>query len=347
VTAVTSGALPLVEASGTPHELGVAHGRAAASAIESLYWWRMGAILSRTGESEADVLARSTLYLGSTEQQVPHLLEEVQGIAAGSGLGFERTFFLQVATDVDRRSGKDGCSAVGIATDADGPMIAQNWDQPPVSRGKQIMLRLRPTGGPEILMFTHAGIVGYIGMNAAGVGHVQNQLYRSADAAYGLSQYFIHRRLLEFDTTEDAVDWLQSIPIGSTANYVIGDRSGNIVDLELGDGRAVAVSHGPTIAHTNHYTHAAFMSGDDYRIALPDSSQRLDTLRTNYGQMLDRADLYRSLADHANYPISICRHEDDGLQTVASIVLWLGQRRMEVSYGNPCRTPYMSYPMGD
>jgi isopenicillin-N N-acyltransferase-like protein len=52
------------------------------------------------------------------------------------------------------------------------------------------------------------------------------------------------------------------------------------------------------------------------------------------------------LSDHADRPGSICTHPDerqprlDRSATVASVVMDLGERRMWLADGQPCRTPY-------
>ena len=245
--------LPEVVVAGTPEAMGEAHGETLRSLIGEVYAWRIGEIRAVTGEPEAAVLDRAARHTAAAEAHLPQIVAEVDGIGRGSGLGFRRAFFLQVATEVSLEP-VAGCSAIGVVDVEGGPIVAQNWDQPIASAGKQVVVRFRPSDRPEVLMFGHAGVVGYIGLNEHGVGHVGNQLYSSeARRADGLTQYFINRRLLEFDSVEPALAWLTSVPIASTCNYLLGDASGALADVELGAGRATVQGRGRSLTHTNHY----------------------------------------------------------------------------------------------
>jgi isopenicillin-N N-acyltransferase like protein len=52
------------------------------------------------------------------------------------------------------------------------------------------------------------------------------------------------------------------------------------------------------------------------------------------------------LADHADYPHSICAHPDPADHpceqgaTIASVLMDLGARRLWLAAGNPCQVPY-------
>lgn len=333
-------ALPVITIAGAPEALGAAHGEAVRDLIRDVFRWRMDEIVAASGEDEVTVLERAGRYLPAAGRLAPQLIDEVRGIGRGSGLGFERAFFLQVATEVALEAGPwaAGCSAVGSAVGPGAPLVAQNWDQPSTSAGKQVVLHMRPAGRPEILMFGHAGVVGYIGLNDRGLGHVGNQLYSATAAgADGLTQYFINRRLLEFDDAAAALDWLTSVPVASTCNYLLGDASGDLADVELGNGRATVQARGPAMAHTNYYLLERFAPADGYAAVLPDSPARLAALRAG-------ATGVGSLQDHSGNPAGVCRHEEPpGLTTRASIVLRLGARELAVASGPPCVTQYATY----
>ena len=277
--------------------------------------------MAATGETEEALLRRADAYLPQIGRFAPDLVAEIEGIGRGSGLGFRRALFLQVATELSLEP-LAGCSAIGRVTPGHEPLIAQNWDQPIESAGKQAIVRFEPTGKPHILMFGHAGVVGYIGLNDRGVGHVGNQLYSSAPpaAGSGLTQYVINRRLLEFERAEDALAWLTSVPVASTCNYVLGDASGTLVDVELGRGRAVVQARARRRRCTPTTTCDPDGADTDASAdVLPDSPARLAALRSR------PADL-EALQDHTGHPVGVCRHEEPpGLTSRASIVLRLAE----------------------
>ena len=80
---------------------------------------------------------------------------------------------------------------------------------------------------------------------------------------------------------------------------------------------------------------------------MPDSAHRLAAATrllaaAAAAQQVDATLLKRVLADHEGFPASICRHGDDGpgWHTLASHVMDLKNRSIEVAIGNPCETSY-------
>jgi isopenicillin-N N-acyltransferase-like protein len=300
----------------------------------------MGRATERMSEREA--LRAASEYAPLLERHVPELVEEVAGIAAGADLPFERALFLQVATEIELRAAQpgDGCSGLG-GLDRDGAaVIAQNWDQPATSRGLQAIVRLTPPDGrPALCFFGWPGVVGYIGVNSAGVANVNLQLY-SRRRPFGVPGYFVTRKLLSFATLDEGLAWLAEVPTGSTAGYVVGDRTGRVATLELAENGARCVT-GRAVAHTNHFHDAEWTGIDDAQAVLPDSYPRLGRLRHALEANGDvEAAVKAALSDHEGYPSSVCRHEPDGLQTVASIVIRTGVPELRVAAGNPCTHAY-------
>jgi hypothetical protein len=66
-------------------------------------------------------------------------------------------------------------------------------------------------------------------------------------------------------------------------------------------------------------------------------------LRENYGQLTAR--LFQSLlADHANYPGSICKH---GIETVTifGLIINLNELKAWIGRGQPCQTTWQPYSL--
>lgn len=282
-------------------------------------------------------------YAPFVEAYAPELLEEVRGIGEGAEIGFERAFFLQVASELEPKPTVQ-CSSFATSLVPDGPIVAQNWDTSRDYFGKVIVLRLRPCGRPALLMFTIAGVIGYIGQNEHGLGQVANSLY-SEDRRLGLTGYFIMRKFLEASSVNQAVSWLQGVQVGSNGNYLLGDISGNVVDLELGEGTFHLIRH-PAQVHTNHYVGSAWKAKATDMSVLPDSYPRYQRLSELLGDGMDRDHVVAALKDHKGFPVGVCRHESgSGLTTTASVVHELGLRTMLVCCGNPCQAPYCRFSL--
>lgn len=340
--------LPEITARGGPRELGLEHGRAARDLIRSAYATRMRRACQ--GFEESTVLQHAMEYQPYVEMYSPELIDEIAGIAAGAEMSYEAVFFLQVATELELAAAAhdapvtDGCSSLGAVDPEAGPFIGQNWDQPQGTYETQIILRLIPASGPPLMMFTRAGVIGYIGVNSAGVGHVNNQLYASSPP--GLTGYFITRKFLSFESVQDAISWLQEVQIGSSGNYLLGDARGILVDVELGNGQIAKIAK-PIQIHTNHYLTRRQEAGDRASDQLPDSFDRYDRLVDLFGGSGTYGSAVAALKDHAAYPKSVCRHEgNSGLSTVASVLIKLRAKQMLICKGNPCRGAYTPYTLG-
>lgn len=330
-----------ITASGPPRQLGREYGEAASDLIANVYELRMR--LCSQGSTVVNVLDRAMAYSPFVKRYAPELLEEVRGIGEAAGIGFEQAFFLQVASELDARA-EPGCSSLATSMSADGPIIAQNWDTSLDYLGNEIVVHLRPHGKPQAVLFAIAGVIGYVGLNEHGLGQVTNSL-KLGDRRLGLTGYFMMRKFLEARYVEEALTWLQGVQIGSDGNYLIGDVTGTVVDVELGGGR-VRLLRGPVQVHTNHYVAGHWEIEEKASAVLPDSCDRYLRLKELIGDGTDSAQVFGALKDHAGFPASVCRHEGSaGLATNASVVHNLGAREMLVCVGNPCRGEYYSFPV--
>ena len=66
-------------------------------------------------------------------------------------------------------------------------------------------------------------------------------------------------------------------------------------------------------------------------------------LRENHGQLTPER-FQSLLADHANYPGSICKHGLESV-TVFSLIIRLEERRAWIGRGRPCQTSYYEYTL--
>lgn len=336
-------ALPEVTVAGTHYEMGRQHGAACAPLIRRVLDARMAIVRRSTGLNAAAALEAAGRYYDPVAASCPHLIEEVRGIADGAGIQFPEAFFIQVVTEIGFRA--EGCSALAVRDARGAWFVAQNWDVPRDVAGVQIVLRVRPDDGPEAMMFTYAGVIGYMGINELGVCHVANQLV-TPDWRPGVTHYFVKRRFLEADSVDACLRVVGGVAISSSASYVIGDGRRAIALEWLPSGTATV--EGERLAHTNHILDPSLVRFERYLGTLPDSPQRLSRLErllgANDGAAL--AGIRSILSDHDGHPSSICRHGGSGdLVTQASVIFEPARRVMHLAYGNPCVTPFVSYPV--
>ena len=337
-------ALSTVTVSGSRYELGRQHGEACADLIRRVLAGRAAIIQRATGMPAAQAVEAGLRYLPPVAGRFPHFIEEVRGIADGARVTFGEAFFIQVATELGFNS--EGCTTLARRS-ADGHwVVAQNWDTPHDVEGSQIVLRVRPDDAPEAVMFTYAGVIGYMGINRRGVCHVSSQLL-SPDWRVGVTHYWVKRRFLELDSVDACLDLVREVPISSSGSYVLGDPLRAVVVEWLPSG--VSVREGDRLAHTNHILDPSLRHLERYLDALPDSPIRLERLHQLMNGALGSgtgdalATAKTMLADHVGHPAGICRHGSQDLHTRASIIFEPSKATMHVAYGNPCVTPYQTY----
>lgn len=249
----TATRLNAINCSGSPFEIGQAHGAATAELIRTgLANWSANIALHERDVD--DYLARflsETAFLPTIERFAPDLLAELQGIADGAGIPFDRILAYNLMDEEwSYRVGKldeqtPGCTAIAIA----GAAIGQTMDIPTAHDGTQVVLSIQPTAGVEKLVFTAAGMLGLNGANRAGVGVVVNNLSQLPSSREGLPVIFTMRGVLDQETAATAADWIESVPHAVGQHYLVGDPT-EIISLE---GAANGVYRVPM---KDHYVHA-------------------------------------------------------------------------------------------
>jgi isopenicillin-N N-acyltransferase-like protein len=345
-----------VRVSGAPFERGRQHGDQAGDLIRRFVDQLVDGLRARRGAAgrggvtREAILARTLGFLPVYERFAPHLVEEIRGVAAGAGVAFAEALLCNVRGEVGAYV-DGGCTAfaLGRRVTATGDVLAgQNSDQGPAARDVSIVLSVEPDRGPAITMFTHAGGVGYHGFNSAGVAVFANSLPATTRQP-GMPHYLMKRVLLEQTNVEACLAVLRRARVASAGNYVLADRSGRTLDVELTPQRAAIVEpRDDCVVHANHYEHPdleRFNAGEPGVERSTCRSARLGAIVADaYGRVTVEV-LKAALSDHAGEPATICGHDPGYLTTVASLIAEPDHGRFHVSYGNPCQSGYTVYLM--
>jgi isopenicillin-N N-acyltransferase-like protein len=338
---------PLYRASGTHRELGRQHGELAARQIKA----HIETMRARPKLSEEQFRRRVAQFQPMFERYCPHLLDEMRGLAEGAGVTLEEAMLCSIRGELGSAPA-GGCTtyAIGRNGAAGHDVIAgQNADMGSRMIPLAYVLHLQPENKPEVLIWTFGGMLGYHGMNSAGVAHFSNALSGGPRPQFGMPEYVYERLMLECSSTEQVIDVLRKLPLASNENFMICDRQGNIANAE-------ATTAGPEVlrdqgagylAHTNHFLCDRYSTAENLKRSLADSAprqKRINALiKSRYGS-IEVDDIKRFLSDHSGYPASICRHGSD-MQTVASMISEPARRRMHIALGNPCQHRYVTYSM--
>lgn len=348
---------PCYTAAGTPHELGQQHGVQARTHIHGFLDY-LGHMLKLSREQ---LHCRAVRFLPLFGQFAPHLVEEICGLAEGASIPMAEALAVQIRGELAQIQ-DEGCTAFVVAPRgcASGQiLIGQNSDVEPEMDEFAYVLRLVPEDRPAMLMWTFGGMIGYHGLNSAGIAHFANSLGGGPKWKFGLPHYPVKRLMLEQRSLDDVLGVLQHAPVCSSGNYVLCDGIGRIADVELTPaGFALLDDAGENfIAHSNHFVCSPFACRESDAASVPDSVGRLSRLRqllTSRVGKLTVEDLKTFLADHEGAPTSICRHAHEGPdhplvsrrgRTVASLIAEPAAGRLHISRGNPCCARYTTYEL--
>jgi isopenicillin-N N-acyltransferase-like protein len=216
-----------------------------------------------------------------------------------------------------------------------------------------VVLTRRPVGKPAFMTVTQAGLIAYIGFNEAGIGLCLNTLPAPA-RRLGVPHYFTVRGIFEADSLDGAVQAVRRAERAIPANIMLATPQGP-ADLEVTlDHVHVLQDDGlGRVTHTNHCRHPDLVAINDQfseLIQSHDRQRRMDQLLDLPQQSPDLDEVKKLLRDHDGYPRSICRHPNDDpktgfWETVFSVIIEPGARRMHISRGTPCEHPYEVYTL--
>ncbi len=346
--------LRLLRVQGDGAARGKAHGEEFRDLIsEAMDRWREAIALRENIPADryiAEFLS-ATGFAASAKELSPDLFAEVEGIAAGSNQPFDDVLVYNLM-DEEWRYDRDpniGCSTIGTfihdgGTHHDTAVLGQNMDLPATMRGSQVVLQIGNADGPDQIVLSGAGMIGLLGVNAAGLGVCVNSLRALPSAAQGLPVAFVIRELLLRTDAAAAAAYLESIPHASGQHYALGDPTG-IRGYECSAEGCVAGPESRELLHTNHilwspYKEAA--NDSHHAFEAHGTHTRLTSLRNGLEQVRSFGDLQRLLSATSN---GLCVMPTPARQVetfCAAEFLLADPPLVRVAAGRPDETPWQT-----
>ncbi len=356
-------AWPVIRASGGPRERGRAYGEGARERVHRSIDLYAAVFRHYTGLGWAEVCDRAGAFAEWFDDTDVQLLPEIEGIAEGAGVDAEDVLALNVRTEVmfglDARAARSAameCTAIGAGppvTAGGRVFVAQTWDWKPGARETCVLLAMRPAGRPGFVTLVEAGLLAKAGMNDAGIGLATNALTSSRDRGTPAVPYHaILRRVLTSASHEEAVTEVTAPERASSANYLIGSRTGQLSNLEVAPGGPDAVWRvdGSTICHANHFVRPDRSFKDLALLEGRESPLRQASAEGSIGtRPIGVPEIESALRAHSGSPQgegSVCAHGDPSeppaadYVTVAGIVVDVTTGTVHVTQGNPCTAPF-------
>ena len=297
------------------------------------------------------------------------LLEEVEGLAAGSGQSLNDVFAFQLIDEywgyLDRLQhnsiDKDHCTAIGIAGNGNTPtLIAQNIDIDNFMNGYQVLLHIKEEKAtPEQFIMSCAGFIGFSGMNNKNVAVVINALTDLNNSITGLPVTFVTRGILQQKAPHEALDFVQKVKHATGQNYLIGTPD-KVYTFEASANQVVQFNprDNNVVYHTNHSLnnhdvkpwmeeyHKRILSGQGKQTNSQTRFSSVERQLAAQALTLNAGNIKQILSSKENSQSPICvSYREEGVAfTFSSVIFSLGNRPMaEITMGPPDTNAYKKY----
>ena len=347
----------MVELEGDYYEMGEQYGRVSRSAIRASFLTNARISEFYTGLSAAKCAKRVEKFVPYLEEKVPHLCDEVRGIASGTGLGYADMLAFQFhGRDL---AGIGGCTMVHLHPgETGGPSITgQTVDWTPSLEQYYHVVVRRPRKGIDTVQYTLAGLLGLIGKNERGTSVFMNILLTSERVRTGIPAYLMLRLLMEEPSVTEALATLKRLKRTSPFNFMISGKGGAFNIESSAEHLQVTNIGRRNYVHTNHCLREPMSLKDSYTKMV-----RSDETLHRYGRMRallkqrktpvrDVEALFSLLKDHDDYPESICRHTRTSLpasgrmKTLGAVLMKDDEKGIWVASGNPCESQLEFFPL--
>ncbi len=363
--------VPVIELNGEGYNRGLQHGTQLKKEITEVFAkWK--ANIRRNSKEDPDVVLTdfraATDFEPTSRKYTPGILEELKGIAAGSGQSYADVYAFQLVDEfwiwLDKKAHTDNhhCSGMGVpATNNHPAYIAQNMDLENYMQGYQVLLHLAPTPSePEQYIMSCAGLVALAGMNAKGIGLCLNTLMELQASEDGLPVAFMIRGILAKQSGAAAMEFLRTVKHASGQNYILGIAD-SVYNFEASSNQVVRFlpsAGSGVVYHTNHALvnhdvkdwfrkyHERVIAGEtrygNSELRFASLQQRLNKQPTDIS-----TDLIKTTLRSKDNPMNpVCRtfSEGGGGFTFSSVLFTLGGKRsVQVTYGSPDQSEYREY----
>lgn len=256
----TGGRLALIDASGSPYDVGVMLGRFGRAAAHRHLITTHGWASVMAHRDDPFVVHMREM----TEALLPGCWQELRGLAFGLELPFDDVFLWNCRGEV-RALVPDGCTTVQVPGRA--PVIAHNEDGDPGLRGFCAIAQVRPAQGKAFNTFVYpASMPGHtFAVTETGLVQAVNNI-RPRHVGPGLPRMLLGRAVLDCATLDDALRLIGTARRAGAFHFTLAQRGdGRLVGVEFTHKSCSVTTVAAMACHANHLVHES-MAGEPQSI---------------------------------------------------------------------------------
>jgi hypothetical protein len=229
---------PLTVISGKPRERGQAYGAAFKDAIRAF----LDREIYRSFDGRPNAKESLLRYAGACGKAVkaysPLVLEEMEGMAEGTGLAFEELVLITNHEELWHRGvvpATHHCTVFGAAppdTKDGDTFVAQTWDWMESVYGLSSMLHWKRPEGPSLLAYAYPGLWTGAGLNSAGLALCWHSGGGDGkEPRVGIPAYVLIAQMLYQETLKAALDEVRRATHAGWFVFLLGDAKGNLATV--------------------------------------------------------------------------------------------------------------------
>lgn len=347
--------IKVIECSGNHFEIGQQYGSACrenlVASIESLFT----DIGTARNASKSEIISVAMKYLPLVEDFDPDLIEMLRGQALGACVSFDEVFTLRCKLELGMyyQHITALCTSfvvTGDATKGGKTIIGQTYDLGPGTTIELVRNKFED-GLEQLSLVVGCGAGGELPLTSHGLGMALNiMLSPAAEQRLNVPCACVIPKTMRQKRIGDALGIVCSAG-RSLLYYAFASGEGDIIGIETRpDDFNVIQPEKDILVHSNHYLTDRFKRSDNFFGFMEgDSYLRIQRMRRliekHYGELTPEM-MGEFMADHNDYPRSICKHTDMGVQlgeTLAAVVMVPGEGLMQVACGQPCTHEFLEY----
>jgi predicted choloylglycine hydrolase len=344
----TEASFPHLEITGSYYDIGYQIGKYFGKNIETVIqrrkkWHHQLMEIQNSSEGKQ----KSWEYRRLTQKHFPHLLQEINGMADGSGIHFDAIWAICIKSElaaIDKEP--EGCSTITFQHEGN-IWLFHNEDGNMAYGDMMFLVKVNPPSGISFMSLVYPGIITGNGPSLNNRGIIQTTNYiGSTESQIGIPRYLLGRALLEAKTLDEAIDIARFEPRAYPYHHNLGSLSENkYLSLETAPGSWEVKEPTGMYCHTNHLLFAKTVTypSEDQKYKQSSSLSRYRVIEQKLNEFADQSqkpeDFLEILSSHQNKPYSPCRHPQDEVHglTLATAFYDFRKGAMRLYKGNPCQ----------